>query len=100
MIFMRLRNNDGDQPRGASTDSSPVEMASNLIIEKKSDLTQLIIGVLAPYPHGLTTRQIVELTGMTSYNASAKLSKLRACSLIGKITIAGNQRHRWRVKAR
>jgi len=65
---------------------------------KKPDLTQLIVAVLLPFPHGLTTREITELTGMTSYNTSAKLSKLAVCGVIEKLTITGDYRRRWRVK--
>jgi hypothetical protein len=43
----------------------------------KLDVTKLILAVLSPFPYGLTLREIRGLTGMASYNASAKLSKLR-----------------------
>jgi hypothetical protein len=65
---------------------------------KKPDITQLILAVLSPFPYGLTTREIGGLTGMASYNASAKLSKLAAYGVIEKFAIAGDCRHRWRVK--
>jgi DNA-binding transcriptional regulator GbsR (MarR family) len=66
---------------------------------EKPDIVRFIMAVLAQYPHGLTTREVVELTGLTSYNASAKLSKLAASGVIQKITIAGDRRQRWRVRA-
>jgi len=65
---------------------------------EKPDITKLILAVLSPFPHGLTTREVIELTGMTSYNASGKLSKLATSGVIEKFTIAGGYRHRWRVK--
>jgi hypothetical protein len=65
---------------------------------KKPDITQLILAVLSPFPYGLTAREIRGLTGMASYNASAKLSKLAAYGVIEKFTVAGDYRHRWRVK--
>jgi hypothetical protein len=65
---------------------------------KKPDITQLILAVLSPFPYGLTTREIGGLTGMASYNASAKLSKLAAYGVIEKFAVAGDYRHRWRVK--
>ena len=65
---------------------------------KKPDITQLILAVLSPFPYGLTARQIRGLTGMASYNASAKLSKLAPYGVIEKFTVAGDYRHRWRVK--
>jgi hypothetical protein len=49
-------------------------------------------------PNGLTTREIRGLTGMASYNASTKLSKLPAKGVVEKFTVAGDCRHRWRVK--
>jgi hypothetical protein len=64
----------------------------------KPDITQLILAVLSPFPYGLTTREIRGLTGIASYNASAKLSKLAAYGVLEKFTIAGDYRHRWRVK--
>ena len=67
-------------------------------VAKKPDIAQLIVAVLLPFPHGLTTREITELTGMTSYNTSGKLSKLAAYGVIEKLTITGDYRHRWRVK--
>jgi hypothetical protein len=65
---------------------------------KKPDITQLILAVLSPFPYGLTAREIRGLTGMASYNASAKLSKLAAYGVIEKFTVAGDCRYRWRVK--
>ena len=65
---------------------------------KKPDITQLILAVLSPFPYGLTTREIRGLTGMASYNASAKLSKLAAYGVIEKFTVAGDYPHRWRLK--
>jgi hypothetical protein len=65
---------------------------------EKPDLTKLILAVLSPFPYGLTTREVIELTGMASYNTSGKLSKLAAYGVIEKITTAGEYRHRWRVK--
>jgi hypothetical protein len=65
---------------------------------KKPDITRLILAVLSPFPYGLTAREIRGLTGMASYNASAKLSKLAAYGVIEKFNIAGDYRHRWRVK--
>ena len=65
---------------------------------ERSKITQLILAVLAPFPYGLTTREVKELTGMASYNASTKLSKLAAKGVIEKITTACDRRHRWRVK--
>jgi DNA-binding MarR family transcriptional regulator len=62
------------------------------------DITKLVLAVLSRFPYGLTTREVRELTGMTSYNASAKLSKLAAKGILQKITIAGDRGHRWRVK--
>jgi hypothetical protein len=35
---------------------------------------------------------------MASYNASTKLSKLPAKGVVEKFTVAGDCRHRWRVK--
>jgi DNA-binding transcriptional regulator GbsR (MarR family) len=67
---------------------------------QKPDIAALIIAVLAPYPYGLTTREVVELTGMTAYNASAKLSKLAASGVIEKFKIDGTHQARWRVKPR
>ena len=67
---------------------------------EKSDITELIVAVLSPFPYGLPTREIKELTGMTSYNTSAKLSKLAAKGVVEKITVAGSRRDRWRVKPR
>jgi MarR family protein len=67
---------------------------------EKSDITELIVAVLSPFPYGLTTREIKELTGMTSYNTSSKLSKLTAKGVVEKITVAGSRRDRWRVKPR
>jgi DNA-binding transcriptional regulator GbsR (MarR family) len=66
----------------------------------RPDIAALIIAVLAPYPYGLTTREVVELTGMTAYNASAKLSKLAASGVIEKFKIDGTHQARWRVKPR
>jgi len=66
---------------------------------EKPDITKLILAVLSPFPYGLTTREVIELTGMTSYNASGKLSKLAARDVIEKITVIGDYRQRWRVKA-
>jgi DNA-binding IclR family transcriptional regulator len=65
---------------------------------EKPDIAHLILAVLSPFPYGLTTREVIELTGMTSYNTSGKLSKLAACGVIEKITMAGHYRPRWRVK--
>jgi len=65
----------------------------------KPNITKLILAVLSPFPYGLTTREVIELTGMTSYNASGKLSKLAARDVIEKITVIGDYRQRWRVKA-
>lgn len=67
-------------------------------VATKPAIAQLIVAVLLPFPHGLTTREITELTGMTSYNTSGKLSKLAAYGVIEKLTITGDYRHRWRVK--
>ena len=65
---------------------------------KSPDITQFILAVLSPFPYGLTTREIRGLTGMASYNASAKLSKLAAYGVTEKITVAGDYRHHWRVR--
>jgi hypothetical protein len=75
-------------------------MSNICVMPEKPDITQLILAVLSPFPYGLTTREIRGLTGMASYNASAKLSKLAASGVIGKITLASDYRHRWRVKPR
>jgi hypothetical protein len=64
----------------------------------KPDVTTLILAILSHFPRGLATREVNELAGMTSYNTSAKLSKLAAKGVIEKITVAGGHRHRWRVK--
>ena len=65
----------------------------------KPDVTKLILAILSHFPRGLAARREVnELAGMTSYNTSAKLSKLAAKGVIEKITVAGVHRHRWRVK--
>jgi DNA-binding transcriptional regulator GbsR (MarR family) len=68
------------------------------VVAEKPDITKLILAVLSPFPYGLTTCEIRGLTGMASYNASAKLSKLAAYGVIEKFNIAGDHRHRWRVK--
>jgi len=58
-------------------------------VAEKVDIAQLILAVLSPFSYGLTTREIVELTGMASYNASGKLSKMAACGKIEGFTIKG-----------
>jgi predicted transcriptional regulator len=73
---------------------------ADLRAAEKPDVTQFILAVLAPFPCGLTTREIRGLTGMASYNASTKLSKLAAKGVVEKFTVAGDCRHRWRVKPR
>jgi hypothetical protein len=66
-------------------------------IAEKMDIAQLILAVLSPFPYGLTTREIVELSGLASYNASGKLSKMAACGKIEGFTITGDWRRRWRA---
>ena len=68
-------------------------------VAEEVDIAEFILAVLAPYPYGLTTREIVELTGMASYNASGKLSKMAAYGKIEGFTIAGDWRRRWRASA-
>ncbi len=66
-------------------------------VAEKVDIAQLILAVLSPFRYGLTTREIVELTGMASYNAAGKLSKMAACGKIEGFTIKGDWRRRWRA---
>jgi predicted transcriptional regulator len=63
----------------------------------KGEITNHILRTLAGAPNGLTTREIIGLTGMTSYTVSGKLSKLAAYGRIDAVKI-GTARMLWRFK--
>lgn len=64
-----------------------------------SEITETIIATLEDAPDGLTSAEVAERTGMTSYNAGTKLSKLAAYGHIEKHPNGSNrQSFRWRAK--
>lgn len=63
-----------------------------------SEVTDIIIATLAAEPDGLTSAEVAERTGMTSYNVSGKLSKLAAYGMIDKRPGTTKQNFRWAAK--
>ncbi len=65
-----------------------------------SEVTDIILATLEGEPDGLTSAEVAERTGMTSYNTSTKLSKLATYGVIEKRPGATRRSFRWRAKPR
>lgn len=61
------------------------------------NITDAIMAALATAPaNGLTTREVIAVTGRASYQVSGKLSKLAAYGKIVKVMPQGQVRARWK----